>query len=97
MQWACCEARRAGQAGVEQSGTPVDERHTRLIAPFGGDRLFVNGLLPPRWGLDVCAQLLQGCNEAKPSVTPAYALVAPSGAFPLTSPNGLYRTPDDNE
>ena len=66
---------------MERSGTPVDERHTRLIAPFGGDRLFVNGLLPPRWGLDVCAQLLQGLHSALPRYTPAYALNAPNGAF----------------
>ena len=33
-------------------------------------------------GLEWVCVLLQGCNEAKPSVTPAYALTAPNGALP---------------
>ena len=77
---------RAGQ-GIGRGGAqrnPCEWKSQSSINPVRGDRLCVNTLLPPRWGLDVCAQQLQGFHSASPRYTPAYALFAPSGAFPRT-------------
>ena len=74
---------RAGQGigrGIAQRNH-CKRKSQSSINPVRGDRLCVNNLLPPRWDLDVCAQLLQGFHSASPRYTPAYALAAPNGAF----------------
>ena len=64
---------RAGQ-GIGRGGAqrnPCKWTSPSSINPVRGDRLCINTLLPPRWGLDVCTQQLQGFHSASPRYTPA--------------------------
>ena len=67
---------------VKRSATPVNEFSVNSLAPLGATGLYINDFLPPLAGLGDVSWLLQGFHSASPRYTPAYALVAPSGAFP---------------